>query len=348
MKMEYYEHTSQKKKILIKVKGAFYLVDKDSTSEFKLDKSNGEDLLKKRTFDKSNLVYNKINDIRNSQRFKWLFEEEKEDILKRIECGPIKHSTPGVYVCGDTHNNIDLKKINDWDSEEGGLLTKDDILIVLGDWGGILGKTLKGVRKDEKIQRKWIRKPYTLIVQLGNHENYDKIKKLPKIEKYGGLFYEKKIYTYDRSKYLGSILLMMRGEIYTIYGKTFFSMGGARSYSPNVDFYWEDLEVANSIEIAQAYKNLERFNFKVDYVITHTCPLYVGKELMTYFKPFGRCISTTTRYNAKINFDPMTELFEDIAKKTTFKAWHFGHWHLDQKIGEKYQCHYNGRPLRLL
>ncbi|HIP33851.1 MAG TPA: metallophosphatase family protein [Bacteroidia bacterium] len=251
-----------------------------------------------------------------------------------------------TYVYGDTHQNIDTKVLNDWSHKHQNKLSKEDVLIVLGDWAGIISKKYRGIRKEEKLLRKWIRKPFTLLVQLGNHENYDKIEKLPTIEMFGGKVYEKVVNEYGKKIKLGSIYIMQRGEIYTVNGKTIFSMGGAMTYDPNPDFYWSR-ELPSKDEYQYAFNKLKSIDFKVDYVITHNCPVEVGNELKNEFKAYGRSMRDTYRLSRKTE-DPISRWFSIIVRryKLSFTQWHFGHWHLNyNKNG--YLCHYNETPYKL-
>lgn len=42
-----------------------------------------------------------------------------------------------IFVCGDTHHNNDIAKIQPQNFTIQKDLTKEDVLIVAGDWGGI-------------------------------------------------------------------------------------------------------------------------------------------------------------------------------------------------------------------
>ena len=44
-----------------------------------------------------------------------------------------------IYVCGDTHGPIDIDKLKEENWSEQKSLTKDDFLIILGDFGLIWG-----------------------------------------------------------------------------------------------------------------------------------------------------------------------------------------------------------------
>jgi len=269
-----------------------------------------------------------------------------------------------VFVCGDTHGDIDVKKLfqqTSWNTKN---LTKEDILIPLGDWGAIwfTSANRKEKRKDDKRLRWWVKQPYTLLTQLGNHENYDLIEKLPIIEKFGGKVYEKRVYDYYGRTYLGSLYIMIRGEVYNINNKTFFSMGGAKTFSINErqegSDIWKDKEIPNEEELKKGIKNLKKYNFKIDYIITHTCPIEVGNILFNIEKQ--NILKRKTILNQKdilqrLNFktnDKLTNYFQELINKHNleFEEWHFGHWHLDKYIKYKnsnFYVHYNNEPYLL-
>jgi len=251
-----------------------------------------------------------------------------------------------IYVYGDTHQNISTKPLNLWTEKNKSKLSREDTMIILGDWGGIIYSESRKVRKEEKLLRKWVRKPFTLLVQLGNHENYDKIEKLKTIKKFGGKVYEKEVFAYGTSNKIGSIYLMQRGEIYEIEGKTIFSMGGAKTHDPHEGFYWEH-ELPSKEEYTYAFNKLKSVDFKVDYVITHNCPTFVGDILKKEFKSYGRSIKDTYRLKSKSE-DPISRWFNILVfrYKLNFKGWYFGHWHCNY-THLNYHCHYEADPLKI-
>ena len=120
-----------------------------------------------------------------------------------------------IYITGDTHQNIDISKLNTKNFPEQKELTKSDYVIICGDFGMVWNNS-----KEEMYWRKWLeKKNFTTLFIDGNHENYELLNEFPVIEKFGGKVQE-----------IGKdIFHLMRGEIYTIDGKTFFCMGGAES-----------------------------------------------------------------------------------------------------------------------
>ena len=81
-------------------------------------------------------------------------------------------------------------------------------------------------------------------------------------------------------------------------------------------------------EYQEAMNNLEKVNFKVDYVITHCC----GTQLLP--RIYDTQHSRT---------DELTQFLWHLEKDfgLQFKHWYFGHHHRDIEIDDKHTCLYN-------
>lgn len=99
--------------------------------------------------------------------------------------------------------------------EQGGL-TKDDYLIICGDFGGVWDGS--------EIEQQWLDwledRSFTTLFVSGNHENYDLLRSYPTSEWHGGLV----------QPIRPSVLHLMRGQLYEICRKKIFTMGGASSH----------------------------------------------------------------------------------------------------------------------
>jgi hypothetical protein len=169
---------------------------------------------------------------------------------------------PGkIYLTGDKHNDFGCLSSKKW--IEGNDLDKDDYLICLGDFGLLWKNTPDGT---EKYWTKWLNdKPWTTLFLDGNHENFSRLNKLEFIPKFGGTV----------GKISDSIFHLKRGEIYNIHDKKFFCMGGALSidkqYRTEWISWWKE-EIPSAAEFEYGFKNLDKNNNKVDYILSHTCP----------------------------------------------------------------------------
>lgn len=118
-----------------------------------------------------------------------------------------------IYLTGDTHGGLDVRKLESKRFKEGKSLTKNDYLIVLGDFG---------IWKNKKAQDflKWIsEKKWTTLFVEGNHEDYNYLNTFPLVDMFGSKV----------RKINDSVYQLLRGEIYNIDGYKFFAFGGARS-----------------------------------------------------------------------------------------------------------------------
>lgn len=144
-----------------------------------------------------------------------------------------------------------------------------------------------------------------------------------------------------------SVIHLMRGQVYSIQGKKFFTMGGASShdiyggilepddpqfkrkcrildhsgalYRVNHRSWWKE-ELPSEEEYQTARANLDSVGWEVDYIITHCCPTSVQDELSRGF------------YRA----DTLTDFLEEVAQRCQFRYQFFGHYHTDRVIREKY------------
>lgn len=219
------------------------------------------------------------------------------------------------FITGDTHGDIDWHKINTKNFPEQKELTKDDYLIITGDFGGVwfLDKT------DAYIQKNYGQRNFTTLFIDGNHENHAALDAMPVEEWHGGKIH----------KVTDSIFHLMRGQVYVIGGKTFFTLGGAESSDKlyrKADVSWWARELPSIEEYNEAFKNLAKHGYKVDYILTHCAP----EETVT---ALGMPFMSIRKLN------DLTSMLDTIAQTTSFKAWYFGHYHDDVDFG-KYHLMY--------
>jgi hypothetical protein len=227
-----------------------------------------------------------------------------------------------IWVTGDFHGTLDMYKFNNNDFPEKEE-HKEDILFQGGDFGLLFEDPMPqfNVRIIDNLSKKY---PMLLVVP-GNHENYKMIRSLPTCQKFKGKWY----------KLRDNILLAKRGEIYHIKGKKFLTLSGALSIDKHrrvLDVsYWEE-ELWTEKEKKRLKKNLDKVNWEVDYVISHTAPKRIIQKMLD--NPRYRKMFITTE---KV-VDPTSEFFEEIEKDLKFEHWYFGHMHEDKKVEEKFTC----------
>jgi hypothetical protein len=219
-------------------------------------------------------------------------------------------------------------------------MTKEDYVIVLGDFGGIWSPDPED--STESYWLNWLEKekPFTTLFIDGNHENYDRLYGYPVRDWNGGKVHE----------ISPSVLHLMRGQIFRLCGKTFFTFGGARSHDirdgifeaddPELKhiqrmaakgcteyqdlFYrinhvsWWEQELPSEEEYREGSKNLSKAGHSVDFILTHCLPTSL------------QLLAGEGRYQP----DPLTEYLEQIRERTSYRKWFCGHYHWDHNLTE--------------
>lgn len=221
-----------------------------------------------------------------------------------------------VYFTGDTHRDMDWEKLDpEWNYDMKSL-GKDDVVIVLGDFGAVW----YGPMKDAYCLDWYQSQPYTTLFVPGNHENYDLLKHYPTANYGRGCVRQLR----------PNVFMLMRGEIYDIQGHTYFAMGGAQSHDmhhriPGVS-WWAD-ELPSDDEYEHAKFMLESRDWNVDYILTHCAPDSIQEKL---------------DFHGFYEHDKLTNFLEHVVKeKCSYKLWLFGHYHLDVIVDPKHVCLYD-------
>jgi DNA repair exonuclease SbcCD nuclease subunit len=214
-----------------------------------------------------------------------------------------------IYITGDTHGGINARKLYSSNFPNYKNLTRNDYLIIAGDFGYVWDNS-----EIEKNLRKEINnKKFTTLFVDGNHENFELLNTFPIINKFNG-----------RARQIDdNIFQLLRGEIYEIDNKKILTFGGASSIDKECrqeGISWWKEELPNYAEIDNLYSNLEKHNNKVDIVITHTCPSGIIEAV----------VEDENRYG----YDLCNKLFEDVRESIEFDKWYFGHFHKDMEIGK--------------
>ena len=211
-----------------------------------------------------------------------------------------------IYATGDCHGNFRRFQPEYFPEQAG--MTKNDMVIIAGDFGGVwFGDS----RDDETLD--WLeRLPFTLAFVCGNHENYDALERYPVAEWHGGKVHRIRPH----------VLHLMRGQIFELEGCRFFTMGGAKSHDTNHrinHISWWRQELPSDEEYIEALQNLERYNWQVDYIITHCAPTSIALA--------------GSRHNEA---DRLTDFLQEVRERATYHYWLFGHYHDNRAIDEKH------------
>ena len=209
-----------------------------------------------------------------------------------------------IAVTGDFHGQWER-----FHAKELKKLKKGDTLIICGDFGFVWNNS-----KEEKRRLKKIGKlKYHVLVLEGSHDNIPLLRTYPLEDWCGG----------QVRRISGNLLMLQRGNIYSVEGKTFFAFGGGESSDMDQrqmpEEFWQ-MELPNQEELNLARQNLQAVNYQVDYVVTH------------------QCTSKIQRFIAmeSDHINHLTAFFDEIAPKLSIKQWYFGCYHKDTKIPPYY------------
>ncbi|MBP5461995.1 MAG: metallophosphoesterase [Lachnospiraceae bacterium] len=235
-----------------------------------------------------------------------------------------------IFVTGDCHG--DFRKFSTQVFPEQKEMSRDDCVIVCGDFG---------IWADDSSERYWLKwleeKPFTVLFVDGNHENFDRL--------YGGEFPTVDFCGGKAHRIRSNVFHLMRGYVYEIEGKKFFTFGGAKSHDiddgvlDEMDFpsreallkkakemrkankmfrinhlSWWELELPTESELEFGMQTLAQHGNEVDFIVTHCCPQSIAS--LCGFR----------------DGDILTQYFNAIAETVKFKKWFFGHYHGDKQI----------------
>ena len=248
-----------------------------------------------------------------------------------------------IYITGDTHARFKLFMPQNFQADK---LTKNDYVIICGDFGGIWsGSEYENMNLDylESL-------PFTLLFITGNHDNYDLLESYPVSEWNGG-----------KVQFIRPhVIHLMRGQVFTLEGKTFFTMGGAEchdiwngvmdpddpeftakcSYMDSRNMFyrvkgesWWSQEIPSETEYEEGLKNLREHGMKVDYVLSHCAPEKVQSRIVPFLGQGTYPSNSLTAY------------LQEVSEQVSFKRWYFGHYHKNVNLGKYFLIYDRILPL---
>lgn len=218
-----------------------------------------------------------------------------------------------IYVTGDTHGNF--KWLVEF-CKEMPHLTRDDVMIILGDAGFNYFDDVRDM--SNKVGMATL--PITIFCIHGNHEmRPTSVEGYHEQEWRGGIVYMQDDYP--------NILFAKDGEVFDLDGKSAVAIGGAYSVDKHYrlahGYRWFEDEQP-SAEIKQAVENkLATMEWQVDTVLSHTCP--------------AKCIPTEVFIDGidQSTLDNSTEEWLDtIEGRLQYRRWFCGHYHTEKTIGK--------------
>ena len=223
-----------------------------------------------------------------------------------------------IFITGDIHGSMDIHKLNKKNFPEGRGLTKNDFVIICGDFGLVWGG--KSTKEDLWWQNWLDKQPWTTLFVDGNHENFNILNHYKTERWKGGNIH----------KINNSIFHLTRGEIFTIEGLKVFTFGGGFShdlYSRIENVSWWQNELPTQKEIDNALKNLEKSQNSVDLLITHDAP----KELHEILGFSGVNMSPYDPHYINLSL-----FLQHIKKTVKYSKWFMGHYHINKNISNHY------------
>lgn len=212
-----------------------------------------------------------------------------------------------IYYTGDKHGSS--SETNRFCRRN--KLTKDDIIVILGD----VGANYYGDKRDVELKKAlaWVNP--TILCIHGNHENRPANISSYKTKTWNGgtVWYEEEY---------PNLLFAKDGEIFDLEGIKHLVIGGAYSVDKHYRIsrgyhWWPDEQPSEAIK---RYVEEQVRTKEIDVVLSHTCPFKY--EPIETFLP-GIDQSTV---------DASTEEWLDQIEETIdYKAWFCGHWHINKR-----------------
>lgn len=214
-----------------------------------------------------------------------------------------------VYITGDMHGAEERLYSRDWFK-----LRSGDVLIVCGDFGYIWNG---GEKEREYIEYLGSRK-FTVAFLDGTHDNLDYISGCRTTYWKGGMIH----------RIHGNLIHLMRGQIFNIDGKSFFTFGGGESTDKDMrienGLWWKE-EIPSPLEMANGAKALDENGRQVDFILTHEPPSLVKSAMLL-------------RRGQADRVNKINGYFEEIDEMCQYKHWFFGSMHEDRLVTPKHTC----------
>lgn len=217
-----------------------------------------------------------------------------------------------LFCTGDTHGNP--RRLNTKNFPQQHNMTKDDLVIILGDAGLIWDMYPSG---EELYWLKWLnKKPFTTCYLRGNHENHPRLDALPwdSINGFG-------------ARRVSDSVFVLESGVYSFDDINFFVAGGAHStdivYRTEGKTWWPE-EVPSMQQRDKMVHTLENVGDKIDFVLSHEMPAHIVGQMPYIPDEYSRFLS--------IFVDDMTP---------NKLGWYGGHYHVNRTYEDSYHILYD-------
>ncbi len=216
-----------------------------------------------------------------------------------------------VYITGDIHGNPEFLIYR---AQQLGV-TKDDIIVILGDVGANYYLNKRDDRMKEALD-KYIEA--TILCIHGNHEE-----RPANVAGYQMMLWNEGL-VYKQEQY-PKLLFAVDGSVFNLNGIKCLVLGGAYSvdkyYRLASGYAWFESEQPTEAIKTNVAAQLVNIGYKVDAVFSHTCPFK--------YEPVEMFISGIDQ--SKVD-DSTERWLDEIEDKLDYKAWFCGHWHTNKHV----------------
>ena len=220
-----------------------------------------------------------------------------------------------IYLTGDMHG--DPTRLEDRAVKR---LRRGDTLIVCGDFGFLWD----GSSEEEKQLRRIARRRCRILFVEGCHDNLTLLARYPVVDFCGGRAHQ----------IADNLYHLMRGEVFSIEGHTFFAFGGGESLDHDIReegrTWWAE-EMPTDEELERGRRNLAAHDNRVEFIVSHEAPASVAN----FIRMDGDTINRLNTY------------FDAVTREVSYNRWYFGCYHLDRAITPTHiACFREVQPLR--
>lgn len=287
-----------------------------------------------------------------------------------------------IFVTGDTHgvqqcssHSVDgfMHRLNTVSFPEQKDLTKNDYVVICGDFGGVWATDRITVHesKEEKNGLDWLdSRSFTTLFVPGNHENYDRLTGCKNEKLINSWFYDKMLSEekeklrrgYPRKEWHGgfvrelrpSVLMLERGDIFEIDGCYCFAFGGARSHDI-FDGILDPADYSGNTSFNIAYKNKEGSFFRVrgvswwDEEMPSLSEMEYGRANIQEFMKDHKKIDFIFTHDAPASdkiylgygeTDELNKYLESLRDDMKYGKWFYGHLHDNRRVMDNHYLLY--------
>lgn len=284
-----------------------------------------------------------------------------------------------LFVTGDTHgasipgSSRDgfLRRFSIENFPEQSSLTKDDFVVICGDFGGVWSTLWdsSGGTRDENNALDWLDgRPFTTLFVPGNHENWNRLTGIkderllrswlfarypPEEKQKLRQGFPREIWNGGWTRVVRPSVRMLEPGVFNLCGLTCFAYGGARSFDIS-DAILDPVNFPNWDALHTAQRNLARqqlafrtraLDWWEQEVPDETSELQAREALAALGNTvdiiFTHDCSETARHAFMISGDcgPLNWFLEFVEQTVAYRDWYFGHFHQNVDLDGGWRTH---------